>query len=523
MSNARKISDLVSTSPTEDFNYDNGVFVVDISTDRVGVGASTPASKLDVRGTVQVGVDDTGYDVKFFGATSGKSWLWDESADKMIVTGDTQLTGTLTVGVDDTGHDVKFFGATSGSYMLWDESADSLIVDGKVGIGVTDPDVELEIKKSSANVTLAINAATAANDAQLKFRTGDTDDFTIYIDGSATNDPLHFYDHASSTNMMTLVNGNVGIGTTSPQKHLEISDDGTSGNIPTIRLNSTEPNVGLNDTIGIVDWKSADSSRGGDPAASIKAISSIAGGSHTDLLFSTGEDGTAAAEKMRITSVGRVGIGNSEPDHELVIGAASPGADLVNTIEMRGSAGDSSLQRFHIVNQGDTGKIHFKLGRSGNAPSTFMTVGNSGEIGINSTAPTQTLTVDGTVGGTAIKDEDNMSSNSATHLATQQSIKAYVDAQIAANSGGSVLFKSTGKASGNPASGKTWVAFGSAEYKEVEGFSYHNSSNQTRYARGYGYGYGDAISVNTGSGFSDDLPPNVGTVNWQFTLEYDNA
>ena len=35
------------------------------------------------------------------------------------------------------------------------------------------------------------------------------------------------------------------------------------------------------------------------------------------------------------------------------------------------------------------------------------------------------------VSGTAVKDEDNMSSDSATHLATQQSIKAYVDAQIA--------------------------------------------------------------------------------------------
>ena len=34
------------------------------------------------------------------------------------------------------------------------------------------------------------------------------------------------------------------------------------------------------------------------------------------------------------------------------------------------------------------------------------------------------------VSGTAVKDEDNMSSDSATHLATQQSIKAYVDAQI---------------------------------------------------------------------------------------------
>lgn len=33
------------------------------------------------------------------------------------------------------------------------------------------------------------------------------------------------------------------------------------------------------------------------------------------------------------------------------------------------------------------------------------------------------------ISGTAIKDEDNMSSNSATHLATQQSIKAFVDSR----------------------------------------------------------------------------------------------
>ena len=49
------------------------------------------------------------------------------------------------------------------------------------------------------------------------------------------------------------------------------------------------------------------------------------------------------------------------------------------------------------------------------------------------TTPTATSAVLNTaVSGSAIKDEDNMSSNSATHLATQQSIKAYVDAQITA-------------------------------------------------------------------------------------------
>ena len=34
--------------------------------------------------------------------------------------------GTITTGVDDTGHDIKFFGATSGSFFLWDESEDAL-------------------------------------------------------------------------------------------------------------------------------------------------------------------------------------------------------------------------------------------------------------------------------------------------------------------------------------------------------------------------------------------------------------
>ena len=55
-------------------------------------------------------------------------------------------------------------------------------------------------------------------------------------------------------------------------------------------------------------------------------------------------------------------------------------------------------------------------------------------------ATTKTLTnktltsavLNGTISGTSIKDEDDMTSDSASHLATQQSIKAYVDATVAA-------------------------------------------------------------------------------------------
>ena len=85
---------------------------------------------VQIDGTVTVGVDNTGYDVKLFGATSGSYWLWDEDADGVVQVGTSQLTGTLTVGVDDTGHDVKFFGATSGAYMEWDENVDELELRG---------------------------------------------------------------------------------------------------------------------------------------------------------------------------------------------------------------------------------------------------------------------------------------------------------------------------------------------------------------------------------------------------------
>ena len=44
----------------------------------------------------------------------------------MIFYSDVTVHSGLTVGVDDTGHDVKFFGATSGRYLLWDESDDTL-------------------------------------------------------------------------------------------------------------------------------------------------------------------------------------------------------------------------------------------------------------------------------------------------------------------------------------------------------------------------------------------------------------
>ena len=64
-----------------------------------------------------------------------------------------QIDSTLTVGVDDTGHDVKFFGATSGAYMLWDESADDLILAGAGRVVV--PDGQLVLGSTAVSATAA--------------------------------------------------------------------------------------------------------------------------------------------------------------------------------------------------------------------------------------------------------------------------------------------------------------------------------------------------------------------------------
>ena len=66
----------------------------------------------------------------------------------------TTMLGTLTVGVNDTGHDVKVFGATSGKYVEWDESVDRLTVSGNaVGliVGLSDA------ASISTNLTLSNN------------------------------------------------------------------------------------------------------------------------------------------------------------------------------------------------------------------------------------------------------------------------------------------------------------------------------------------------------------------------------
>ena len=160
-------------------------------------GANAAASVTTILGQLTVGVNDTGADVKFFGATAGSYWLWDESADGVV------QIGTLTVGVDDAGHDVKFFGDTASAYIMWDTSADKLLTAGgavidivkdKLLIGstaVTTTAAELNVldNVTAGTVTASLGVVVDSNKDIGTFRnitlSGELDAATLDLSSSA--------------------------------------------------------------------------------------------------------------------------------------------------------------------------------------------------------------------------------------------------------------------------------------------------------------------------------------------------
>lgn len=139
-------------------------------------------------------------------------------------------------------------------------------------------------------------------------------------------------------------------------------------------------------------------------------------------------------------SVNNQNVTNLDVDDKLITinkgGAASSGAVAGIDVEEDGSSTG------YVKTSADRNSWEIKAPNTAGVAS--LTPGSSNDT-VALVAATQTLTnktltsptltspvLDTGVSGTAVKDEDDMVSDSATHLATQQSIKAYVDNAVGA-------------------------------------------------------------------------------------------
>lgn len=180
-------------------------------------------------------------------------------------------------------------------------------------------------------------------------------------------------------------------------------------------------------------------------------LSASVSGSTLDLSIGAGTIQLSMIDANAIVSEAE-GIGSNDNDTTIPTSAAVK--DYVDTqvtaqdLDFTGDSGTGAvdLDSQSLIFVGGTGIDTSALDQK-------ITIGVDSSVATlagSQTLTNKTLTsavLDTGVSGTAILDEDNMASNSATQLATQQSIKAYVDAQVSSSGSALELTAGTGSAS----------------------------------------------------------------------------
>ena len=366
---------------------------LDITAPTVDINATTlnVDGETQLTGAVIVGVDDTGYDVKFFGATSGQYMLWDEDADELVLTGDTklsfhdaagdeniiatsdghleinagttlditaptvdinastavnvdgtsQINGALTVGSDGSGHDVKFFGATASAYMIYDASSNDLELAGSAVLsidsttdatGTTDGSFHTDggvgiAKKLYVGTDLDVNGTANLDAVDI--------DGAVQIDGTVTvgvdntGYDVKFFGASAGAFMLW----------DESEDTLEIrgpSADATTSS-GKLKLSTSLTDINDGDVIGSIGFKAPLEAGSGDAilvGASIFAEADATFSSSvnsTDLVFATG-DSEAATERMRIDSTGQVTFADGAIDVDIASHDGTNGLKLGGTL-----------------------------------------------------------------------------------------------------------------------------------------------------------------------------------------------
>ena len=326
-----------------DFAVDTDTLLVAASQDRVGVNHSSPVFPLHAYGaTVDsiVGVEsgDAGAYVAFIDSDStGNSY------DRRI---------------GATGDDLKF--QTTATDRM------TIKADGKVGVGTTSP-----------GQTFHVNAGT--DNTVAEFESTDSEAYIAVSDNStssgtqvgigAIGDALRLRS-GNSNHFAMDSSGNVGIGTTSPDRQLDIE-----GNVPAVRLTDSN-NAGVYHEI-LGDGASLSIEADDNNQADSSAIN-----------FKV--DGT---EYARLTSDGWLGIGTTSPVRILDVAADVPALRLTDNNnsgvfhEARGDGASLSIEA-DADNQASSSSINFKVDGSQKAVIT-----SDGRLGIGTGSPSLPLHV----------------------------------------------------------------------------------------------------------------------------------
>ena len=97
-------------------------------------------------------------------------------AKALDIDADVQIDAAVTVGVNDTGHDVKFFGASSGAYFIYDQSEDQVEIRGAAADATTSTG---KLLLTTALTDINANDVIGKVSFQAPLEAGGTDAITI--------------------------------------------------------------------------------------------------------------------------------------------------------------------------------------------------------------------------------------------------------------------------------------------------------------------------------------------------------
>jgi len=202
--------------------------------------------------------------------------------------------------------------------------------------------------------------------------------------------------------------------------------------------NNTVSNIEVDNLkSGVLDTDLTSVSASDDTLASAKSIKT----------YVDAQDANIASDTLTFTNktIDANGTGNSITNLEV----ADFASGVVDTALASVSASDDTLASAKAIKSyvdaqvatvpvGDITEVTAGTGLSGGGTTGAVTLNidtaTTVDLSTSQVLSNKTLTspvINTGVSGTAILDEDNMASDSATQLATQQSIKAYVDSQVA--------------------------------------------------------------------------------------------